>query len=71
MRHLRFMGFRGTILTYAKETIFDAKTNVEHGLGIESEDMTKGGLDSTIESWRQGVLETVDLLGDGDQLALK
>ncbi|KAI3553737.1 proline oxidase [Colletotrichum abscissum] len=71
MRHLRFMGFRGTILTYAKETIFDAKTNVEHGLGIESEDLTKGGLDSTIESWRQGVLETVDLLGDGDQLALK
>ncbi|KAK1622533.1 proline oxidase [Colletotrichum phormii] len=71
MRHLRFMGFRGTILTYAKETIFDAKTNVEHGLGIESEENAKGGLDCTIESWRQGVLETVDLLGDGDQLALK
>ncbi|KXH59191.1 proline oxidase [Colletotrichum salicis] len=71
MRHLRFMGFRGTILTYAKETIFDAKTNVEHGLGIELEESSKGGLDSTIKSWRQGVLETVDLLGDGDQLALK
>ncbi|OHW89618.1 proline oxidase [Colletotrichum incanum] len=71
MRHLRFMGFRGTILTYAKETIFDAKTNMAHGLGIESETNTKSNYCSTIESWRKGALETVDLLGDGDQLALK
>ncbi|TIC97651.1 putative proline dehydrogenase, mitochondrial [Colletotrichum higginsianum] len=72
MRHLRFMGFRGTILTYAKETIFDAKTNTEHGLGIDSEeDAAKNGHCSTIESWRKGALETVDLLSDGDQLALK
>ncbi|GKT87433.1 proline oxidase [Colletotrichum tofieldiae] len=71
MRHLRFMGFRGTILTYAKETIFDAKTNMAHGLGIESGRNTKSSYCSTIESWRKGALETVDLLGDGDQLALK
>ncbi|GKT44692.1 putative proline dehydrogenase, mitochondrial [Colletotrichum spaethianum] len=71
MCHLRFMGFRGTILTYAKETIFDAKTNTAHGLGIESEKNAKSKYCATIESWRKGALDTVELLGDGDQLALK
>ncbi|KAL0941390.1 proline oxidase [Colletotrichum truncatum] len=71
MRHLRFMGFRGTILTYAKETVFDHRTNTEHGLGIDAENDAKTSNCSSIESWRKGVLETVDLLGDGDQLALK
>ncbi|KAF6831209.1 proline oxidase [Colletotrichum plurivorum] len=71
MRHLRFMGFRGTILTYAKETVFDHRTNAVHGLGIEADDKSKLGPCSNIEAWRKGVLETVDLLGDGDQLALK
>lgn len=71
MRHLRFMGFRGTILTYAKETVFDHKTGTEHGLGIDAEKDTKSGNCSNIEVWRKGALETVDLLGEGDQLALK
>lgn len=71
MRHLRFMGFRGTILTYAKETVFDHRTNAVHGLGIESVKDKDSGPCSNIETWRKGVLETVDLLGDGDQLALK
>ncbi|KAF6833712.1 proline oxidase [Colletotrichum musicola] len=71
MRHLRFMGFRGTILTYAKETVFDHRTNAVHGLGIEADDKSKLGPCSNIEAWRKGVLDTVDLLGDGDQLALK
>ncbi|KAI8238267.1 pyrroline-5-carboxylate reductase [Colletotrichum sp. SAR 10_86] len=71
MRHLRFMGFRGTILTYAKETVFDHKTNTEHGLGINAEKDAKSGNCSNIEVWRKGALETVDLLGEGDQLALK
>ncbi|TDZ27774.1 putative proline dehydrogenase [Colletotrichum spinosum] len=71
MRHLRFMGFRGTILTYAKETVFDHRTNTEHGLGIESEKDGQSAHCSGIETWRRGVLETIDLLGDGDQLALK
>ncbi|KAI8256889.1 putative pyrroline-5-carboxylate reductase protein [Colletotrichum sp. SAR 10_98] len=71
MRHLRFMGFRGTILTYAKETVFDHKTNTEHGLGIDAEKDAKSGNCSNIEVWRKGALETVDLLGEGDQLALK
>ncbi|EQB49489.1 hypothetical protein CGLO_11173 [Colletotrichum gloeosporioides Cg-14] len=71
MRHLRFMGFRGTILTYAKETVFDHKTGTEHGLGIDAEKDAKSGNCSNIEVWRKGALETVDLLGEGDQLALK
>lgn len=72
LRHLKELGFRGTILTYAKETVFDHKTNTSHGLGISKSLMEeKVEHCPTIEEWRKGTLKTVDLLGDGDYLAMK
>ncbi|OJD38037.1 proline oxidase [Diplodia corticola] len=71
MRRLREIGFRGTILTYAKETVFDHRTNTEHGMGIASKEDGEPAWCEEIAAWREGTLETVDLLEEGDQLALK
>lgn len=71
VRRFKELGFRGTILTYAKETVFDHKTNRSHGLGIAADLGEKAQHCATIEAWRKGTLETVDLLGDGDYLAVK
>ncbi|UKZ76898.1 hypothetical protein TrVFT333_004613 [Trichoderma virens FT-333] len=59
------MGFRGVILTYAKE-----------GPGRSSGDNSQldpesQKVDTEIEAWHQGVLQTVRMIGEGDFLALK
>ncbi|CRK18999.1 hypothetical protein BN1723_011737 [Verticillium longisporum] len=69
LRQMKDFGFRGTILTYAKETSFDQATNKVHRQGAAIE--TNRGECEYIGPWAEGTLETVDLLGDGDQLALK
>ena len=72
LRRFKELGFRGTILTYAKETVFDHKTNTSHGLGIVNDlSQEKAQYCPTIEAWRKGTVETIDLLGDGDYLAVK
>ncbi|KAF9639244.1 proline oxidase [Lasiodiplodia theobromae] len=71
MRRLREIGFRGTILTYAKETVFDHRTNTQHGLGVAAKEEGKTKTCENIAAWREGTLKTVDLLEEGDQLALK
>ncbi|KAM3528162.1 hypothetical protein MY4038_006006 [Beauveria bassiana] len=73
MRAMKDMGFKGTILTYAKETVFDHKKKKEFGLGMNM--IPTNGASSTecpyITSWKQGTLDTVKLLGEEDQLAVK
>lgn len=72
LRQMKALGFRGTILTCARETIFDQKTNKSHGQGVKTDiDKDSPDQDENIAAWRRGTLETVDLLEDGDQLALK
>lgn len=71
MDQLQKMGFRGTILTYGKETIFNQNTNVEHGLGVSTNEQNKSHKCEHIEAWREGTLKTVDMLIEGDQLAVK
>ncbi|CAM1509727.1 Fc.00g000620.m01.CDS01 [Cosmosporella sp. VM-42] len=71
MDHLQKMGFRGTILTYAKETVFDHHTNTQHGLGVGTEASNATQECENIAAWRKGTLKTVDLLQEGDQLAVK
>lgn len=71
MDDLQRMGFRGTILTYAKETVFDQKTNTQHGMGVATTEGEKSGKCKDVEAWRKGTLETVGLLKEGDQLAIK
>ena len=79
IRQLKDMGFRGAIMTYAKETVFDHRTNSQQGLGVAALESQKKGesLDpklahcANIEAWRKGTVETVEQLEDGDYLAVK
>lgn len=66
------LGFKGVILTYAKEIVFDHKTSAAHLPGDKSKGAeTSAAKDAVIEEWRVGTLGTVDLIGKGDILAIK
>ncbi|KAK1655439.1 proline oxidase [Colletotrichum phormii] len=69
---IKRMGFRGAILTYAREIVVDNTTEEESGRGLrEKYSVSEIGFDAGIDAWREGVLETADMLSGGDILALK
>lgn len=55
-------GFRGAIIAYAKEIVLDEQTTVEKCKADEASD---------VETWKNGVLETIKLTERGDYAALK
>ncbi|KAL9007019.1 MAG: hypothetical protein Q9188_000223 [Gyalolechia gomerana] len=59
---LKRRGFRGAIIAYAKEIVLDEQTTVENCKADEASD---------VESWKNGVLETIKLTERGDYAALK
>ncbi|KAB8234196.1 FAD-linked oxidoreductase-like protein [Aspergillus alliaceus] len=75
VQHLKDMGFQGTILTYAKEIVFDHSTHTQQGLGVTTEQVDQDNATEKhcphIEAWRTGTLKTIDLLGEEDYLAMK
>ena len=71
MRRMRDMGFRGTIITLATETVFDYRKNLVHGLGVEAGAGEGAATCPAIASWRKRTLGAVELLEEGDQLAIK
>ncbi|KAH7018912.1 FAD-linked oxidoreductase-like protein [Ilyonectria destructans] len=73
IQQIKDMGFRGVILTYAREVVVDASSEgpndgQQKSSKLESSESVE---DQDIEAWRQGVLETVLMVGEGDFLALK
>jgi hypothetical protein len=75
VQQLKDLGFKGVILTYAKETVFDTKTKTSDHFSSTSEKYHEMEAavtnDTDIESWRVGTLKTVDLISEGDILAIK
>jgi hypothetical protein len=77
VRRLKDLGFSGVILTYARETVFDHRSQGTGIKGVHGPDKTAAGSDAQvafckhIDQWRIGTLETMDLIEDGDYLALK
>ncbi|KAH8700211.1 FAD-linked oxidoreductase-like protein [Talaromyces proteolyticus] len=74
IRQFKNMGFQGAIMTYAKEVVFDHRTKAQHGLGImqnQDQDVAGSVFCAHIEAWRKGTVETVELLGKDDYLAVK
>lgn len=75
VRQLKDLGFRGVILTYAREMVFDNKTSVLHhsnGVGeLSSSEGVEAKFDNNIEEWRVGTLKTLELIDGGDILAIK
>ncbi|KAF5597556.1 proline oxidase [Fusarium pseudocircinatum] len=73
---IKDMGFKGVILTYAREVVIESSGEQEVGVGVK--ELKEEGIlpqeptfDEGIEAWRQGVLETASMLEKGDFLALK
>ena len=75
VKALKDLGFRGVILTYASEMVFDHKSGNDHSLGAVAEETKDEGtgvrIDNVIESWRAGTVGTIDLIDEGDILAIK
>ncbi|KAI8934831.1 hypothetical protein NX059_008512 [Plenodomus lindquistii] len=71
VRQLKDLGFKGVILTFAKETVFDHRSKSADLLSSEQTDETSMTHDADIETWRVGTLKTVDLISEGDILAIK
>jgi pyrroline-5-carboxylate reductase len=72
---LKELGFKGVILTFAKETVFDSKAKQSQHLSSTTEKFHEMEAfvtnDTDIEAWRVGTLKTVDLISEGDILAIK
>jgi pyrroline-5-carboxylate reductase len=72
---LKNLGFRGVILTYAQEMVFDHRSQNAHepGGAAETKHQNDTGVmfDGVIESWRAGTVKTIDLISEGDILAIK
>jgi pyrroline-5-carboxylate reductase len=73
VKQLKDLGFKGVILTYAKEMVFDHKSeSANHHTSdkfVNHKDVV--AYDADIEAWRVGTLGTLDLISEGDILALK
>lgn len=74
VRRLKDLGFSGVILTYARETVFDHRSD---RAALKGAPEPKRAVDPDvvfckhIDEWRNGTLETMKLIEDGDYLALK
>ena len=73
VKQLKDLGFKGVILTYAKEMVFDHKTKSanHHTSDNFVNEKVAVAYDTDIEAWRIGTLGTLDLISEGDILALK
>ncbi|KAF1851668.1 pyrroline-5-carboxylate reductase [Cucurbitaria berberidis CBS 394.84] len=73
VKELKDLGFKGVILTYAKEMVFDhkSKSSNHHTSDKFFEKECAVTKDCDIEAWRVGTLGTADLICEGDILALK
>ncbi|PYI00500.1 proline oxidase Put1 [Aspergillus sclerotiicarbonarius CBS 121057] len=72
---IKTMGFKGVILTYAREIVVDASSQpASDPATTPLESATRETVQAKspeIEAWREGVLETAEMVGTGDFLALK
>lgn len=72
VKQLKDLGFKGVILTYAKEMVFDHKSKSStHHESKPAAGSAAVAKDNDIEVWRTGTLNTIDLISEGDILAIK
>lgn len=68
-KELKDMGYQGIILGYAKEVVLANPTDTAHSATIEN------GYSPAeyrmVEEWKQGTLQTLEMIGPGDFLAVK
>lgn len=71
IRQLKDTGLRGVILTYARETTRDDRFGKQKEEKNEKTQALESDKDEMIQAWTDGVLQTIDMIGEGDYLALK
>lgn len=78
IRSFKELGFCGVILTYARETVFDHKTQSAHALlGSDHQETASNRTSLTevkdiyIQKWSEGAMESLAMIDSGDLLALK
>ncbi|KAH7028777.1 FAD-linked oxidoreductase-like protein [Microdochium trichocladiopsis] len=74
VRSLKDLGFRGVILTFARETVFDHNNAQGTSGSNSSPEQALEAADShdvSVEEWKNGTMETAALVDAGDFLALK
>jgi hypothetical protein len=74
VRSLKDLGFRGVILTYAKELVEDRDSLASRSEGrpeVLEDGKATPERDATIEEWRTGTSKTIDMIEKGDILAIK
>jgi hypothetical protein len=72
VQQLKDLGFKGVILTYARETVLDTSSKVTSDCGSTAEKIRETKADiAEIEAWRVGTLKTAALIAEGDILAIK
>ncbi|CAI7587357.1 unnamed protein product [Penicillium glandicola] len=79
IREMKDMGFRGMILTYAAETVFDHSTQAQQGQGVAALKSEDGDVSAnasvsqcpSIEAWRAGTVETIYMTEAEDYIAVK
>ena len=64
---IKSLGFSGVILCYGKEIQIQESSRPH----VDDLDSSPQCLDQELELWRQGNLETLDMIGDGDYLGIK
>ncbi|KAL5394704.1 hypothetical protein PMIN06_002791 [Paraphaeosphaeria minitans] len=71
-KSLTDLGFKGIILTFAKEMVFDHRNKAPEAPAEQAAKAeTAATHDPVVEEWRVGTLATVDMIEKGDILALK
>jgi hypothetical protein len=75
VQQLKDLGFKGVILTFAREMVHDTKSNTANhhsGTSDRYHEMHSAVTNDTdIEAWRVGTLKTAALISKGDILAIK
>lgn len=71
LRRMKALGYKGTMLQNAKETVFDYNSKTAHGLGIDGTAKVDPSECKSIKAWGESTLDTASVLGDGDILAFK
>lgn len=78
IQEMKDVGFRGMILTYAAETVFDHSTQASQGQGTamksEHGDVSIDvpvSQSPSIEAWRAGTVETIYMTEAEDYIAVK
>jgi hypothetical protein len=75
VQQLKGLGFKGVILTFAREMVHDTKSKTDNHHSSTSDkyhEMHKAVTNDTdIDAWRVGTLKTADLISEGDILAIK